>query len=439
VSANFKASSVMPFMAYTADLRQRLRLQLNCTGNIVPESIAAALDGQPSRELRRLVPLADRRRDGIFFTGSELAEVAAKSMSEDQSSRLSVADVTCGVGDLLLAAARHMAVKATVTATLTEWGTRLRGFDIHPILVDACRIRICMLAIQRGARPDNLRLIDLPRLLPNIRNGDYRDHLHEIAKVQHLLLNPPYVIVEDDRVDRTWGNGNFCFAAQCILECLEHAKAGCKLTAILPDVLRTGSTYSKWRSKIDRLTLRSRTKIVGQFDAMADVDVFLLTATVGDRSPRRKSPWWTAVANNSTSVGDFFDTHVGPVVPHRHVSEGPVRRYIHAKDLPAWQFVHRIKEKLRFRGRVFRPPFVVVRRTSRPDQKYRCIATIIGGNGPVAVENHLIVLSPHNNRLTTCRALIRNFREERVSNWFDQRIRCRHLTVASLAGMPFQN
>jgi hypothetical protein len=89
---------------------------------------------------------------------------------------------------------------------------------------------------------------------------------------------------------------------------------------------------------------------------------------------------------------------------------------------------------------VVRPPFVVVRRTSRPSTngEARIVYNLVLGSQPVAVENHLIVLRPIDGSLSTCRAAIKVLKSSSVTKWLDNRIRCRHLTVDTVASIPFK-
>ncbi len=90
-----------------------------------------------------------------------------------------------------------------------------------------------------------------------------------------------------------------------------------------------------------------------------------------------------------------------------------------------------------FSKRVVRPPFIVIRRTSRPtidDPRLRPV--IIRGRQPVAVENHLIVLKPAKSTLANCRALSAFLKTQPVTDFLNDRIRTRHLTVASVREIP---
>jgi hypothetical protein len=84
------------------------------------------------------------------------------------------------------------------------------------------------------------------------------------------------------------------------------------------------------------------------------------------------------------------------------------------------------------------PPFVVIRRTSSPSDKFRASGTIIAGKKAVAVENHLIVIRPKNSTLKDCNELLKLLKSEQTNNFLNERMRCRHLTVGIVKKIPFQ-
>ena len=175
----------------------------------------------------------------------------------------------------------------------------------------------------------------------------------------------------------------------------------------------------------------------GQFDKWTDVDVFTVKLLRSEPKKSAKVKWWKTVKGvRDGKVGDYFKVHVGAVVPHRDPELGPNVAYVHAKTLPAWGRLKRITERRRFDGTLFLPPFVAVRRTSRPGDK-RAVATIISGIRNVAVENHLVVLLPNKKTISECKELLRVLKYPETNRWLDKRIRCRHLTVESLKEMPF--
>jgi hypothetical protein len=140
---------------------------------------------------------------------------------------------------------------------------------------------------------------------------------------------------------------------------------------------------------------------------------------------------------DTTTIADFFDVHVGRVVPHRDKETGPCHPYIHARCVPTWTVMRNFSETRSHEGRVYEPPFVIIRRTSRPGHPYRAAATVIAGDRQVAVENHLIVCEPRDRKLSTCKELMRQLKTQRVNDFLDSRIRCRHLTVGAVATIPF--
>jgi hypothetical protein len=213
--------------------------------------------------------------------------------------------------------------------------------------------------------------------------------------------------------DCQWAAGKIQIAGWFLEKLLRTAPEGQHVVAVLPDVLRSGTRYRKWRDMLSRLCVSIDIELAGRFDTNTDVDVFILYA-----------------------VADFFDVHVGSVVPHRDSLEGPSYPYIHARIAPAWQTIDHVSEERPYRGTVFPPPFVVVHRTSSPSDKNRCVATIVNEKREVAVENHLLVLLPHDKSLQSCKHLLEVLKSPQSSEWLNERIRCRHLTVEALRELP---
>jgi hypothetical protein len=179
-------------------------------------------------------------------------------------------------------------------------------------------------------------------------------------------------------------------------------------------------------------------KPYGIFDESADVDVFLLRVKRRIKKIKAKSAkWTTAPAKAKSTIGDSFEVHVGRVVPHRDPEQGKSHPYIHARCVPAWEVMRKFDQHRRHAGKVYQAPFVVIRRTSRPGHPYRATATVIAGKQKVAVENHLIVCEPKDKTLRSCLTLKTQLQTKAVNEFLDARIRCRHLTVSSVAAIPF--
>jgi len=396
--------------------------------------INASLDGAAGKELQKLVELPARRAFGAFFTGSELADKLLGTLSLKTDKHF-IYDPTVGAGDLLLAGAKRLPLSGTLAATLATWGQCLAGTDLHAEFVEAAQLRVALLARQRHGGRDMLPK-GWRKLFPHIKRGDGLKQKALFARATHLLMNPPYCLTDAD-ANCTWSGGRISAAALFVMRALEMAPANARLFAILPDVLRSGSFQHHWREQVsDLATVESVTRH-GIFDDSADVDVFLLELRRRADGKTKSNRWPVAAISTGNTVGDYFDVHVGRVVPHRDPEEGPLRRYIHPRSIPVWQEVRRIMEKRRHKL-AYQPPFVALRRTSRPGDPYRAAATVILGKAPVAVENHLVVCEPRDKSADTCRALMAQLHTQRVNDFLDQRIRCRHLTVGAVAAIPFE-
>ncbi|MEA2600244.1 MAG: hypothetical protein QOF89_1236 [Acidobacteriota bacterium] len=401
--------------------------------------VAAALDGQPSERLRKLVTLPARRSAGAFFTGQVMADRALGPYMPTLSNRSIVHDPACGVADLLMACARRLPLQHDLATTIASWGEQLRGLDIYPEFIRAAKARLVLLAIMRGVPTVGRPLPPLAQTFPYLRVANALEE-RAVASASHIVLNPPYCKVPAP-ADCAWGSGKVSQAALFVDRCLTDATAGTRIVAILPDVLRTGSLFSRWRTAVEARARIESVEVVGAFDAWADVDVFILRMIVGAPGRTGSSVWWKpAVRIPTERVGDRFDVHVGAVIPHRHKHLGAWYPYVYARLLPQWgTFDVNVGKRRRFGGRTFLPPFVAVRRTSAPRDRARALATLVVGQRPVAVENHLLVLVPRDPSLESCRQLLAVLQDDRTNRWLDERIRCRHLTVGVLHDLPWWN
>jgi hypothetical protein len=419
---------------YVAGL-QRLALEPNSAVNW-QERTHAALNGEASAELRRVVSLKNRRRFGTFFTGSTLAAHFIGHYPQLPPAAV-IYDASLGGGDLLLAAASRLPLEKTLGRTLRQWGRQLTGTDLHAEFVRAAKARLVLLARQRHGLKAPIETSMAGRF-PGIRVADGLTQFTAYKRATHLFLNPPFGLV-DAPAECTWAGGRITAAAFHVVTALERSTPGTELLAILPDVLRSGSFTAHWRRRIEELADIRLVKPFGIFDSSADVDVFLL------RAVRRKAKqaagrhrWTRETTRKVTTIGNFFDVHVGRVVPHRDPESGKKHPYIHPRCIPTWKVVRTFSEKRRHEGKAYQPPFVAIRRTSRPGHPYRAAATIISGKKPVAVENHLLVCEPKNKTLAACKNLMRQLKSEAVNKYLDTRIRCRHLTVGAVQAIPYK-
>ena len=432
-----EAVSVSRFDPYVSSVEGMAAAALCSDSSWRPElSLSDLLDGQASVRLRETIPLWIRRKRGAFFSNSGLRSAALPSSPQGIGVRGPILDPAVGAGDLLIEVARHLPIDKDLTRTLRQWGELLHGRDIEPAFVRLAKARLVLLAASRGATANSGISDQLDDVLPEIKVGDGLDLLNDGWFGGYIVMNPPFTY-RCAPEGAAWASGRTSLAAIFLAKVIEYAEPGTRLTAILPDVIRTGSRYDRLRSLVSDRLHTSAIETYGRFDAWTDVDVFILRGVVGDSTPSASSvQWWRWTAGER--LGDRFDVCVGPVVPHRDPESGPMQPYLHARAIPlGGDFDVSHAEQRGFQKRLFSPPFIVVRRTSRPGDRLRGIGTLISGEGGVLVENHLIVLKPMDGSVDACRRVIDLLESMHTKQWLDERIRCRHLTVQALSEMPW--
>ena len=395
-----------------------------------------SLDGEPGRVLRRDVAYPQLRQQGAYFTGTKMATRLANAVSVDLHSRKVYFDPTCGAGDLLLAVAKKLPIAGTLRKTLADWGQCLAGCEISPDFVRLAKARLVLLAAKRcRVRPTD-ETVHLSRMFPKIVEADFLSHSSPTQGADVVVMNPPFGY-KPAPTGCEWAQGKVTAAAMFTEKAIRDSREGTRIAAILPEVLRSGTRYKRWRSMVGTMGSIRGERPLGLFDRWADVDVYLLDFLKTAETQESEATTIRPSTRQPRGVAKRFAVHVGPVVPYRHKEVGPTARYIHARSLPVWGEHKRIVEKRNFSGRLFEPPFVAVRRTSRPSDKKRAVATLILGKRAVAVENHLIVMLPKDGTTRTCRDLIVRLRSTKTDDWINSRLRCRHLTTAVLADMPW--
>lgn len=391
------------------------------------------LNGRAGSRCLELLPEATAQRLGAFFTPSTTARSLTRLVRVRSWAETLVFDPACGAGDLLLPLARRLPVRKTVSRTLQLWNQHLRGCDLSAEFVQAARLRMVLLAITRGARLDG-KADALALLCDNLRVADGLQHHTTYGQATHIVMNPPFALVRPSTA-LPWRSGMVTHAAIFVDLAIREASSGAQILALLPEVLRTGTSYAAWRSHIANLTVADRTRSLGLFSSSADVDVFV------QRFTRRREPierWLPRRRRTKDVVGAHFAVHVGAVVPHRHPRSGPKRAFLHAGNAVPWTDLVRINERRRFQGTLFEPPFVVIRRTSRPGDPTRATASLVLGLRKVAVENHLIVAAPIRGGEPICRRLVELLGSRQTDRRLDRVMRCRHLTVGAIKDIPWR-
>ncbi len=415
------------YRSYVCEVEELARVVL--AGRTTVSAEAAVLDGAPSRALRRLASREWRRDAGAFFTTSALRDGPFSASLPRGPRSHSALDPACGAGDLLLRWSDRLPIESTLAETLDSWGRLLCGIDREAEFVRLARARLVLAASLRTPALGNTR--DLRSYFPSITQGCGVGRLLEGDFPSWVLLNPPFGTVRaPDWYDI--GTGQVSQAAVFISAWLAGAASGARLVALLPDVLRTGSRYRAWRETLEAGASIQSIQPLGQFDVDADIDVFLISLRRGKQSKAQPS-WWPSPPSLDLSGLGRWTVSCGPVVPRRHAERGPMHRFLSASNAgPARTTTPPPHERRAFDGTVFTPPFVVIKRTSRPGQRPRARAVAVEGVQSVAVENHLIVLRPESGGLDECERLVRVLESEAVSEWLDSRLGGRHLSTLAL-------
>ena len=382
--------------------------------------------------LRQCLNIEEMREAGSFFTGQYLASLLVSKFTRRINFDSVVVDPTCGAGNLLIECSRQLGVDASLSNTLKRWGKVLCGYDIHKTFVEAAKLRLIIEALSRGAEKD-CSLNEALKLLPNILVADVMSlGENELNDVTHIAMNPPFSLWKSPQIG-FWKKGKVNAAGVVFEHVVNILPRLCQVSAILPDVLRSGSRYSDWRGHVAS-TISGTCEIYGRFSNKADVDVFLLSGCI--QSSRNNFIEWFNNVKVESVLSDYFNVCVGSLVAYRDPLIGEERPFIQPKSAPAWGVVKNCTEYRKYSGKVYKPPFVVVRRTSSPSDKYRAVGTIVQGRELVAVENHMLVVQPIDGSLSSCRRLLKLLKLSETNDFLNNRIRLRHLTVDVVKQIP---
>jgi hypothetical protein len=393
------------------------------------ETASRYVNGFAAEELRRLVPLAKRRNDGIFFTDSLLAETVLNVLEPSFNEQSVIYDAACGVCNLLIAAANYFH-KHNIQPANKNY---LLGTDIHAEFVEAANLRLQMNNLL--LRPDKTTSLSKQKRGYSIqtKNGLVPNQFYKAAT--HIFINPPF---DQEKLDEKleWAAGKVSMAAVFMEKAILYANPGTAIMAILPDVLRSGTRYQKWRNMLDKHCVTEKIELLGQFDEHADVDVYAIKLVKRQQPVENITVGVTEKTGTPKTLKDIFDVCVGPVVDYRDKKEGTVRPYVVSRGLKSWSIQREITLMRKHLGKSFERPFVVVKRTSRATDENRAMASIIDTVDSVYVDNHLIMLKPKTKTLAACHLAIKILKDKRTNDWLNEQIRCRHLTVKIVSQIP---
>lgn len=430
------------FNAYTNELEKLVdRYVANPDSSELLPIVEMALKNQASKMARELISIDDLRAQGIFFTHRELANIALETVGESITENSVVLDPACGAGDLLLTFLENYFPMFGKNSSIQQWHTQIIGRDLHSPFIRAARARLFLASYFLTKNSNDVDPNRWRNLFINLKVRSGLIDLSAIQSATHILMNPPFSHVTAPKKCK-WTSGKVNLSSLFVQTCIENATPGTRITAILPDVLRSGSRYRKWRALVQDHCEITRIELYGRFDKETDVDVFVAELKVEENVIAKpySVDWgtYTKPNKNKHTVGNYFDLSIGPVVDYRTPKRGPWTPYLYTKNTPRWKIVNSIKSKRRYSGRKIKPPFVVIRRNSRLGDKFRAVATIVTGKRSIAVENHLIVLEPKTHTIKQCKLLLGFLKTNETNSWLNERIRCRHLTVSALADLPWR-
>lgn len=408
-------------------MRQTNQTEINC--NFITE--LESIELEESYALSKLTQ-AQRKNFGVFFTPFELAEIASKKLNYTEDNG-TVLDPACGTGNLLLKIAERLSSKSTTKETLKDWNQKLHGLDINAEFIEIAKKKIVKLAISRSKTATTATFSELSSILTNIKSGDFLvEYKRYIGLIDNVLMNPPFCPIHTPN-DISWTSGKSNAAATFIAISIKVLPQNGKLVAILPDVLKSGSRYERWRAAMSE-ELDYDTDDFGSFEKDVQIDVFFLNGVKSKNNDTRENKHPITTLN--TTLSSSFEVCVGPVVPHRDKAIGINAPFAHAKILPAWTIVDQLSERITHSGKKISTPFIAIRRTSSPRDKYRIVGSIVNCREAVAVENHIIVLRPLDGKLSTCKKMLNHLRSKEVNDYINSNIRCRHLTVTVVKLLP---
>lgn len=390
------------------------------------------LNGGASQALKSLVTNGEIKSAGAFFTSQGLAEKAVNQLSIE-SIQKGVLDPACGAGDLLISCSQKLDVYAKLSDTLDLWGEKIRGYDIHQEFVNTAKRRLVLCAINRGCKND-LEKIDYEAIFPKIHKANFLE-IKRIEGGGAVVMNPPFNQIKSN-IAFDFSTGQVSLAALFLDHYINIASKNQDFVAILPDVIRSGSRYEKLRKKVNSSSRIDSFEISGKFDKNVDIDVFILKGKTG-REVNPDSSFGESNRNeHEETLRDISNVRVGSVVPHRDKFHGELVDYYTAKNIP---LNNSYVEKRKISSTKFQPPLVAIRRTSSPSDKKRIVADVIKGTELIALENHLIAVMPLDGSLTTCKRILKQLNSPQTTDFINNEIRCRHLTVNAIKNIPIKS
>ena len=138
---------VAGFSSYSDHIQKLLSdLTEDLPGSLSEEVICGLLNGYAASALQQLIPLSVRKRSGLFFTSSLLADRVAERLAPQLRTGVRLLDPACGAGNLLLACAKYLPKGEKLAETVRIWSHCIVGYDLHHEFIRATQLRLALLA-----------------------------------------------------------------------------------------------------------------------------------------------------------------------------------------------------------------------------------------------------------------------------------------------------
>jgi len=424
--------TMFEYTEFVDNLKIELNSYIKTPKKLWRETASRYVNGLAAEELRRLISVEKRRNDGIFFTDSMLAEKVLKILDPSFDKQSIIYDAACGACNLLIASANYLHQNNIHPANKNY----LLGSDIHSEFLAAGNLRLQINNLLM--LPDKISDLSKQKKGYSLKKKNALESNQFYKSATHIFINPPF---DQEKINEklSWASGKVSMAAVFVEKAIIFSKPGTIIMAILPDVLRSGTRYQKWRDMVYKTCTTEKVELLGQFDKHTDVDVYAIKFVKRIHPIEKIEINLTGNFSQITSpktLKDIFDVRVGPVVDYRDEKEGPIRSYVVSRGLKSWSVQTKINLTRKHLGKSFQSPFVVIKRTSRATDENRAMGTLINAVKNVYVDNHLIMLTPKVKSLAACKIAIRILKDKRTNNWLNEQIRCRHLTVKIVSNIP---
>ena len=199
-------------------------------------------------------------------------------------------------------------VRDSLSATLDLWGERLAGFDVDPRFILATKARLVLSARWRTKDAWHCTLPALSPLFPGIVVGDGLTQQLPVSQPRtRVVMNPPFTLTQGAS-SCPWSSGRVSAAAVFTHRWVDYLPPGSEVVALLPDVLRSGTRYARWRETITSSSQILERQQLKQFSPNVDVDVFILVLRVGANQDQPYD-WWSTGSSPSV-IHDLFDVRV---------------------------------------------------------------------------------------------------------------------------------